>query len=72
MLIPFPTTTTAMGRNGVMQMTALDLYAGDDELTLIPITSRGIQGNCYLRIPLSAIPALIQALHQVQAGVLPD
>ena len=71
MLIPFPTTTTAMGRNGVMKMTALALSAASDELILTPVTSRGVEGNCYLRVPASAIPALIQALHQAQSGVLP-
>ena len=60
---------TAMGRNGKMKVsgTTATYLPGSGRVTIMPLTSRGVVGNCRLDIPIDEIPAFIEMLREITA-----
>ena len=55
-----------IGRNGYFKQSGLVVQSHDGEnVTLIPLTSRGVTGNCMMDIPLEDVPSVIAALKTV-------
>ena len=54
--------TYFLGRNGTFKCRGVELLATGDDLSITPITSRGITGRCDISIPQEAIPQLIEKL----------
>ena len=57
----FKTKTEALGRNGMMIVTGLDVSSveGRGYLSIRPITSKGLLGRCLIELPTEAIPTII-------------
>jgi hypothetical protein len=54
----------AQGRNGMMQCLGLLInhYPLHGMITISPINSKDIEGNCFIDIPIKDLPAIIEAL----------
>jgi len=54
-----------IGRNGYFKQSGLVVQAHEGEMVVImPLTSRGVTGNCMLDIPLEDVPSVIDALQK--------
>ena len=60
---------TAMGRNGTMKMSGIVATCLPEtrRVMIVPLTSRGVVGNCRIEIPTTEIPIFIEMLRQVTA-----
>ena len=60
---------TAMGRNGTMKMSGIVATCLPEtrRVMIVPLTSRGVVGNCRIEIPTAEIPIFIEMLRQVTA-----
>ena len=64
---------TYIGRNGLGKMYGLEMYdakslSGVPFVYLNPINSRGAAANCNMRIPVDAIPGLVEILNRFYEG----
>lgn len=55
-------TFQAQGRNGMMQCKGIAINAYDNMVAIMPITSKGYTGNCFIDIPKNDIPAMVDFL----------
>lgn len=64
-----PGKCTAMGRNGKMKVSGVAATCLPEcrRVMIVPLTSRGVVGNCRIDIPVAEIPAFIEMLQQVSA-----
>ena len=53
---------TSIGRNGTIKTSGLEIYSGDNDIYIFPLTSRGHVANCSIAIPKSEIDNLIKIL----------
>lgn len=54
-----------IGRNGYFKQSGLVVQAHEGEMVVImPLTSRGVTGNCMMDIPLEDVPSVIDALQK--------
>jgi len=56
----FDLRCVALGRNGTINATGVEVYATEKVVTLTPITTRGVPGRCYIELPND--PAFLRAL----------
>lgn len=60
---------TAMGRNGKMNMggIAATCLRSSSRVMVVPLTSRGVVGNCRIDIPVAELPGFIGLLRRITA-----
>lgn len=63
--IEFKAPTEFLGRNGQAKMTAILVDRLDDDITLVPITTRRRMGRAYLLVPMEMAPAVARAMLEV-------
>jgi len=65
--VNFNTTVNFQGRNGFFKCCGLELLEYDFKqcVTIAPITSKGIPGNCNIQVPYESLPDLIEALQEI-------
>jgi hypothetical protein len=69
MKIKFNEQTEFLGRNGTFRCAGIEVQecsASARTILLCPITSKGIEGRCWIEMPKDDIPALIDALKELQ------
>ena len=68
MEIQYKTRVSAIGRNGIMIQTGIEILPIGDVprkvVSLSPLNTRGV-GNCSIDIPIDAIPDVIEALQAI-------
>jgi hypothetical protein len=62
-------TFHAIGRNGIMKCKGVAINAYERHLTVMPITSKGVAGNCLIDIPREDVEQFISIL---RLEVMPD
>ena len=57
-------TTWAMGRNGMMQChgVSVNIYEDDGQLVVMPINSKGVEGNCFIDMPIDVFKQIANSL----------
>jgi hypothetical protein len=75
MNINYKTRVSAIGRNGIMIQTGLEVLPIGDVprkvVSLSPLNTRGV-GNCSIDIPIDAIPDVIEALRKTYVEQYPQ
>ncbi len=57
-----------LGRNGIGKCTGLQIFHFDEFVELQPFTSKDILGRCHVRLPVAAIPKMIELLASIDPG----
>ena len=62
-------TDGCLGRNGYFKSRGLQVtYPGGDEVSLQPLTSRGVPARCSIVVPMNALPELCERLRKIYEG----
>ena len=64
-MVEFKAPTEFLGRNGQAKMAAILVDRLDDDITLVPITSRRRIGRAYMLVPKEMVPDVARAMLQV-------
>ncbi len=64
-IVEFKAPTEFLGRNGQAKMAAILVDRLDDDITLVPITTRRRMGRAYLLVPMEMAPAVAMAMLEV-------
>jgi len=67
-MIEFKAPTEFLGRNGQAKMVAILIDRLDNDITLVPITSRRQMGRAYMLVPKDMVPAVARAMLQVSGN----
>jgi hypothetical protein len=69
--VKFSRTVKFTGRNGAFKCTGIDIfkwhYTANDtsDISITPITSKGILGRCEIEVPIENLPAVIEILQNL-------
>lgn len=67
--VNFEYPTHFLGRNGEFKSMAIELSGGDNwKLNLYPVTSKGVQGRCYIEIPESNVVEFVNTIKLMYPG----
>ena len=64
-MVEFKAPTEFLGRNGQAKMVAMLIGRLDNDITLVPITSRRQMGRAYLLVPKAQAPEVARAILRV-------
>ena len=64
-MVEFKAPTEFLGRNGQAKMVAILIDRLDNDITLVPITSRRQMGRAYLLVPKAQAPEVARAILRV-------